>query len=123
MRSVLQRRRLVLAVIGLTLLASSAMGCVGLALSRAPANTPSPAPAFTPSTAYTLTASASPTLTPSPTATPHPLTIESMRMRDYPGSEVTREQELEPGANYDRFPRLILLRRVEDLRTADRPAR
>jgi dipeptidyl aminopeptidase/acylaminoacyl peptidase len=26
-----------------------------------------------------------------------------MRMRDYPGSEVTREQELEPGANYDRF--------------------
>ena len=90
MRSGLKRRRLVLAVVGLTLLASSAMGCGGLALRQVPTDAPSPAPAFAPSAASTPTASASPTLTPSPTATLHPLTIESMRLRDYPGSEVTR---------------------------------
>jgi len=26
-----------------------------------------------------------------------------MRQRDFPGSEVTREQQLDPGANYERF--------------------
>lgn len=29
--------------------------------------------------------------------------IESMRRQDYPGSEITIEQTLEPGANYDRY--------------------
>ena len=40
------------------------------------------------------------------TATPtpeHPLMIEVMRRRDYPGSELTIEETLPPGENYDRF--------------------
>ncbi len=43
------------------------------------------------------------TSSPSPTATLHPLTIESMRQREYPGSEITIEETLTPGANYARY--------------------
>jgi len=34
---------------------------------------------------------------------PHPLQIEMMRQRSYPGSLITIEQTLEPGANYSRY--------------------
>ena len=61
------------------------------------ASTNTPAPSVTP----TSTPTATPTATPTPT--PHPLTIQSMRERDYPGSEVTIEQVLTPGANYQRY--------------------
>jgi dipeptidyl aminopeptidase/acylaminoacyl peptidase len=53
-----------------------------------------------------------PTQTPPPTAIPtltatptpqHPLAIEYMRQQTYPGSEVTIEETLQPGANYDRY--------------------
>jgi dipeptidyl aminopeptidase/acylaminoacyl peptidase len=51
-----------------------------------------------------------PTLTPEPTSTPtatplplNPLQIEYLRQRDYPGSDVTIEQTLTPGANYSRY--------------------
>lgn len=43
------------------------------------------------------------TSSPSPTATLHPLTIESMRRREYPGSEITIEETLTSGANYARY--------------------
>jgi dipeptidyl aminopeptidase/acylaminoacyl peptidase len=33
----------------------------------------------------------------------HPLTIESMRQRAYPGSDLVIEQTLAPGRNYDRY--------------------
>lgn len=33
----------------------------------------------------------------------HPLSIEYMRQQEYPGSEITIEQALPPGSNYDRF--------------------
>ena len=54
------------------------------------------------------TATSSPTATPSPSATvtptpEHPLMIEVMRRRDYPGSPITIETVLEPGDNYDRY--------------------
>jgi dipeptidyl aminopeptidase/acylaminoacyl peptidase len=39
-------------------------------------------------------------MTPTPT---HPLMIEVMRQQAYPGSELTFEQTLEPGVNYDRY--------------------
>jgi len=47
----------------------------------------------------------SPASTPIPTATPipHPLQIASMRVRDYPGSDIVIEQTLDPGANYSRY--------------------
>lgn len=34
---------------------------------------------------------------------PHPLTIESLRNGDYPGSDIAIEQKLSDGSNYERF--------------------
>ncbi len=47
----------------------------------------------------------SPTAAPPATATPapHPLTIAWLRGQTFPGSEITIEQTLEPGANYNRY--------------------
>lgn len=60
----------------------------------APPDTPAPAPTSTPLN----------TATPSPTPTPtHALMIESMRRLEYPGSEITIEQTLDAGVNYDRY--------------------
>ena len=62
------------------------------------------APPATPTPPPTATATPTPTDTPTPTPTPeHPLMIEVMRRRDYPGSELIVEETLEPGENYDRF--------------------
>lgn len=38
----------------------------------------------------------------SPTPQPHPLGIEYMKSQEYPGSEITVEEELTPGPNYRR---------------------
>jgi dipeptidyl aminopeptidase/acylaminoacyl peptidase len=62
-------------------------------------STSSPAASTTP----TNTPTSTPTSTPTPTPTLHPLTIASMRDRDYPGSEVTIHETLNPGSNYDRY--------------------
>jgi dipeptidyl aminopeptidase/acylaminoacyl peptidase len=48
-----------------------------------------------------MTPTATPTATPTPTPT-HPLMIEIMRERPYPGSDLVVEETLAPGANYDR---------------------
>jgi dipeptidyl aminopeptidase/acylaminoacyl peptidase len=56
-----------------------------------------------PTTTLTPTPSPSPTVTPTATPTLNPLTIESMRQREYPGSDVFIEQELTRGANYRRY--------------------
>ncbi|UCC62296.1 MAG: hypothetical protein JSV36_16175, partial [Anaerolineae bacterium] len=83
-----------------------------------PTNTPTftPTPSPTPSPTHTLTPTPTdtptptptpvPTNTPTPTPTPtplHPLAIESMRQQAYPGSDITIEETLEPGSNYDRY--------------------
>lgn len=68
--------------------------------------TPLPPPARTPTATPTPThtPTSAPTLTPTPTPTPlHPLMIEYMRAQKYPGSEITLEETLEPGAGYDRY--------------------
>jgi uncharacterized protein len=44
-----------------------------------------------------------PSATATPTPTLHPMNILAMRQRDYPGSEIIIEQDLEPGANYNRY--------------------
>jgi uncharacterized protein len=80
------------------------LACLGIACGRlsgaAPTeNPPSPTSSWTPSATATLTPSATPT----PTPTLHPLTIESMRRRVYPGSMVTIEQVLPSGSNYARY--------------------
>jgi dienelactone hydrolase len=75
--------------------------------------TPSPMPptatpteTFTPTPTSTPSPTSTPTVTstPSPTPTPlHPLMIEALRQQTYPGSEITVEETLEPGVNYDRY--------------------
>ena len=58
--------------------------------------------AFTPTTTIAATAAEGQT----PVATPtqlHPFAIESMRAREYPGSDITIEEILEPGSNYQRY--------------------
>jgi len=63
-------------------------------------STPSPTPTSTPTSTATSTDTPTPTSTPTPT---HPLMIEYMRQQSYPGSEITIEETLEAGANYDRY--------------------
>ncbi|MCC6147705.1 MAG: alpha/beta fold hydrolase [Anaerolineaceae bacterium] len=77
----------------------------------APSNTPQPPapnvvilPGAPPPTEETPAISGpSPAPVSTPTPTPHPLEIEAQRARGYPGSDITIEQELDPGANYRRF--------------------
>ncbi len=80
---------------------------------------PTEAPSATPTTTATPT--------PAPTSTPiHPLSIEEMRRREYPGSDITVEETLAPGGNYRRY---IVSYRSEGLKiyalmtvpTGDRP--
>lgn len=69
-----------------------------------PSATASPPATASPTPLPTNTATSTPTLTPAPTSTPpHPLSIEYMRQQTYPGSEITIEASLAPGANYDRY--------------------
>jgi dienelactone hydrolase len=75
-------------------------------LNPAPTRTPVPLPSVTPSPTPTATSTPTATPTHTPTATPkpqHPLAIEYLRQQTYPGSEITIEETLEPGANYDRY--------------------
>ncbi len=69
-----------------------------------PTLTPTHTPTITPNP--TATPTPTPTTTPSPTPTPtptHPLMIEVMRQQDYLGSEITIEETLDLGSNYDRY--------------------
>ena len=71
-------------------------------IEAAPTAIPTALPTHTP----TITPSATPTVTQTPTPTPtptHPLMIEVMRRQSYPGSDITIEQKLTPGVNYDRY--------------------
>ncbi|MCG3206469.1 MAG: hypothetical protein FOGNACKC_00068 [Anaerolineae bacterium] len=85
---------------------AAAVASTPTAISPSPTATRIPLPTATPSATPSPTSTASPTLTqtPSPTPTPvHPLMIEQMRRQPYPGSDITIEETLEPGANYDRY--------------------
>lgn len=65
--------------------------------------TPTSTASHTPTSTPTETATATPTQTPTPTPTLHPMMIAAMRQRQYPGSDIVIEEELEPGANYRRY--------------------
>jgi uncharacterized protein len=62
-----------------------------------------PMPALT--ATQKLTSLPLPTLTPSPSSTPvpHPMDIQAMRQRSYPGSDIVIEKELEKGINYRQY--------------------
>ena len=51
----------------------------------------------------TSTPTPSPTPSPSPTAVPHPLSIDYLRAREYPVSEIQIEETLDNGDNYYRY--------------------
>jgi uncharacterized protein len=98
----------------LVLAGAALVACGGAATTAPQAETATQTPAQLPGTQVAAQAilptatsapRAEPTLapTPVPTATPHPLTIQAMRERDYPGSDLVVEQTLDPGVNYNRF--------------------
>ncbi len=93
----------------LTLAMAIILSACGRALSTRAAALADVAPTSTsaPTRTLTATATATPTATASTTATPtptlHPMMIEAMRQREYPGSDIVIEKELEPGANYRRY--------------------
>jgi uncharacterized protein len=60
-------------------------------------------PAFTHTPFPPATLAPTSTITPTPTPTLHPMSIQAMRLGDYPGSQIVIKQELEPGANYRRY--------------------
>src|SRR5688572_33107278 len=64
-------------------------------------STPLPPPSSTATSTATFTPA--PTETPTLTPTLHPLTIQAMRERDYPGSDITIEETLSPGDVYHRY--------------------
>ena len=69
--------------------------------------TATPAPSSMPAFAHiplpTATPAPTSTVTPTPTPTLHPMSIQALRQGVYPGSQIVIEQELEPGANYQRY--------------------
>jgi dienelactone hydrolase len=69
---------------------------------------PSPTARASDTATATTVAPTATALTATPTVTlwstdPHPLQIEVMRQQSYPGSPITFEQTLEPGANYNQY--------------------
>ena len=110
---------------------------IALVATQAPSATATPAPTDPPATATsvptrtgtpswvptsTTTAILVPTATLTPSATPtavEPLSIEHERQMSYPGSEITIEQTLEPGAQLQPLRRLVPVGRAQDLRPAD----
>ena len=107
-----------LCILGILLVAACS-GAQGEALSTvipppaatrtlAPTPSPTPPPTSTPTSTATpsptATATPTPTRTSTPTPTPtHPLMIEVMREKAYPGSDIVIEEEMAPGANYSRY--------------------
>jgi dipeptidyl aminopeptidase/acylaminoacyl peptidase len=92
----------------LALGALAALACAGTSALFAPTPSPQPtAPSPTlnlpPTATLTPIPSSTPTETSTATPTLYPLTIESMRQREYPDSDVFIEQELARGANYRRY--------------------
>jgi dipeptidyl aminopeptidase/acylaminoacyl peptidase len=69
----------------------------------APSETAAPSRTPLPSATPTLAPSQTPTITPTPTPPPHPMSIQALRQMAFPGSQITIEQTLEPGANYSRY--------------------
>jgi fermentation-respiration switch protein FrsA (DUF1100 family) len=83
----------------ITLPTSSPHDTTSFTPSLIPSSTSTTSPSSTPSPTNT----ASPTLTPTSIPTLHPMNILAERGKAYPGSPITIEETLEPGANYYRY--------------------
>ena len=86
---------------------ASALSVSVVTLTTAPNDTAAPAatqaPTGTAAPTDTPAPTATPSITPSPTPTLHPMMIEAMRQKEYPGSDIVIEAELDPGINYSRY--------------------
>ncbi len=84
--------------------AATTAAVVPSTLTSTPTSTPTPTHTLTPTSTPTVTPTPTQTSTPTPTPTPlHPLAIERLRQRDYPGSEIVIEETLASGVNYERY--------------------
>lgn len=95
------------AIIVLITLIGLLSACTGstLPLDRASENTSVENPTVRPTGTATPTSAptVTPTVSPTPSPTPHPLSIQALRDRDFPASEIVIEETLAPGANYSRY--------------------
>jgi len=97
--------KLFLALFFLTIL----LGACGFFPDSAKLPAPTLIPTFSPPESTSVSLSPSPTNSPQPTWTivpnpsPFPISIEAMRLRDYPGSQIVIEQTLQSGTNYSRY--------------------
>ncbi len=73
------------------------------ATTAVPSQIPTLTNTASPSPTSTETVTPSPTIPPTSTPTPFPMSILAERERSYPGSAITIEETLEPGANYFRY--------------------
>jgi uncharacterized protein len=73
------------------------------ATSPTPTASPTAAPTDPPAPANTPVPTPTATVAASPTPEPNPLQILSERTQSYPGSDITIEQTLAPGANYSQY--------------------
>lgn len=92
-----------IALLALLIVACGSIGSQPLAIEAVVVvtNTATPLPTIAPTDTPTYTPTTPPTATPTPTL--HPLTVQSMRDREYPGSDVTIVETLVPGSNYSRY--------------------
>jgi dipeptidyl aminopeptidase/acylaminoacyl peptidase len=79
------------------------VGSVQSSPTAAPSATLSVSPTSLPTNTPTAPPSPTPTITLTPTPTPHPMSIQALRDMEFPGSEITIEETLEPGVNYSRY--------------------
>jgi dipeptidyl aminopeptidase/acylaminoacyl peptidase len=88
----------------ITLLILNACGTAN-SVSLPPAGDPSfdLSPTVPSLSALTPTETTTPTAILTATPTPHPLEINAMRARQYPGSDIVIEEVLDPGVNYNRY--------------------
>ncbi|MGH2520922.1 MAG: alpha/beta hydrolase family protein [Anaerolineales bacterium] len=102
----LARRWMVMMAFGL-LVAACGRRSQPVAIAGAVTPAPTQTALLTPTAPPTATASQTPTpthtltATPTPTPTLHPLTIQSMRQGEYPGSNIVIEETLPSGSNYN----------------------
>ena len=86
--------------VGLLVVACSANQIAAISDPPSPGTLTS-APSLSPS--VTLTPSQTPTASPTQTPTLHPLSIDWLRGKQFPGSEISIEETLDPGPNYSRY--------------------
>jgi len=99
----MKRIKIYWTTLGILTLLLSACGTSLAAPPSTPTIIPSSTATLTPTPIPTQTPTQTFTPVPTPTPIPHPLDITGMRNREYPGSDIVIENELDPGVGYSRY--------------------